>query len=152
MGKKNRNNRQSRADLQRRKGSKELRSGGTNRPRNLVFSLALLDKNQGQDYEDWEEHKLLSKALNRIQGICSMTYHEAVQSDLISVYTPQMPPKTEFERPKHIPEDVIWSSIRIQGQERIIGYIESGYIFQVVFLDKTHKFYPSEKKNHRSSR
>jgi len=147
MGKKNRKNRQSRANLQRRKGNKDLRSGGLDRRRNLVFSLAMLDRNQGQNYEDWEEHQLLSKALNRIQGVCSMTYHEALQSEIISVYTSDMPPKTEFERPKHIPEDIIWASIRIQGQERIIGYIENGYIFQVVFLDKNHMFYPSEKKN-----
>lgn len=147
MGKNNKNKKQRRADLQRKKGTKELRSGGVDRPLNLVFSLAQLDKQQGQDYEDWEEHKLLSKALKRVQGICSMTYHEAVQSEMISIYTNEMPPKTEFERPKHIPEDAVWASLRIQGQERIIGYIENGYIFQVVFLDKEHKFYPSEKKN-----
>lgn len=147
MGKKNKDSRQKKSDLQRKKGNKDLRLGGNNRPMNLVFSLAQLDKQQGQDYEDWEEHKLLSKALKRIQGICSMTYHEAVQSEMISIYSKKMPPKTEFDRPKHIPEDVTWASIRIQGQERIIGYIENGYIFQVIFLDKEHKFYPSEKKN-----
>jgi len=46
-----------------------------------------------------------------------------------------------------LPEDTEWASIRIQGKERIIGFVEKGFIFQIVFLDKEHLYYPSNKKH-----
>jgi len=147
MGKKNKNRKINPASLKRTSKRLERKTDGLNKPRKIVFGLSMLDAGQGQNYEDWEEHKILSKALLRVQGLCSMTAQEAKQQQIIKEYGKDIPEGSTFEKPKHIPEDINWASIRIQGKERIIGYLEGNYIFQVVFLDKEHEFYPSEKKN-----
>lgn len=82
-----------------------------------------------------------------MQGLCSMTVFEAKQSKLIKEYGTGIPAGSAFSQPKHIPEDTSCCSIRIGAAIRIIGYIEAEHIFQVVFLDKEHQFYPSTKKN-----
>ena len=147
MGKRDRKKKLSSRSLERKVGRLEQRDQGLNKPKKIVFGLSQLDNSQGQNYEDWEEYKILSKAIARIQGICSMTIDEARQSQLIKDYGPGIPDGSSFTRPKHIPEDTSWCSLRILAKVRIIGYIESNYIFQVVFLDKEHEFYPSQKKN-----
>lgn len=147
MGKNNKNRKLNPASLRRQSKGLSRKEIGLNKPRKLVFGLSMLDANQGQSYEDWEEYKVLSKALSRIQGLCSMTANEAKQQQIIKEYGSDIPEGSSFEKPKHIPDDVNWASIRIQGKERIIGYLEENYIFQVVFLDKEHSFYPSKKKN-----
>ncbi len=147
MGKSNKNKKRTRASLTRKSKGLEIKKEGLNDPPKLVFGFSMLDINQGQNYKDWEESEILSKALLRIQGLCSMTAKEAKQQQIIKEYGNEIPKGSDFERPKHIPEDIKWASIRIQGKERIIGYLEDNYIFQVVFLDKEHSFYPSKKKN-----
>lgn len=144
MGKKNKHIKKK---LQRSKASVDLRTEGLKRSKLLVFSLKNLDRTQGQKCNDWEAEQLLSKALERVQGLCSMTVHEAIDSQILKIYGNALPKDSNFSWPKHIPDDIEWARIAIQGQERIIGYIEYDHIFQVVFLDKNHEFYPSKKKN-----
>ena len=120
MGKKNRKNKISPQKLQRKKGQLELKRTGLGKARKIVFSLALFDNTQGQNYQDWEEYQLLSKALSRIQGICSMTPDEAKQQQILKEYGTEIPEGTNFTRPNHIPEDISWASLRIQGRVRII--------------------------------
>lgn len=144
MGKKNKH---SKRNLERKKGDLETRSAGLRRANYIVFGLRQFDQSQGQKFKDWELREILSIALERIQGLCSMTVHEAIQSQILKIYGNKLPPKCKFNWPKHIPDDINWARIAIQGQERIIGYIESEHIFQVVFLDIDHDFYPSKKKN-----
>ena len=134
-------------NFRREKKSFELKKDGTVRKPFLVFSLKDLDKTQGEKLEVWEESAILAKALNRIHGFCRMTLQEAKNTNLVKIYGKGLPPKSKFKHPNHISEDIEWASIRIQGKERIIGYIEQDFIFQVVFLDKEHLFYPSNKKN-----
>lgn len=76
-----------------------------------------------------------------------MTLQQAVTSQIIKIYGANIPPKSKFFLPNHLPEDTEWASIRIQGKERIIGFVERGFIFQIVFLDKEHLFFPSKKKH-----
>ena len=76
-----------------------------------------------------------------------MTLQQAVSDQLIKMYGKGIPLKLSFYLPNHLPEDTEWASIRIQGKERIIGFVEKGFIFQIVFLDKEHLFYPSNKKH-----
>ena len=147
MSKNNRKKKLSSKDLQRKSGKLDSKTNGLDKPRKIVFSLALLDNSQGQDYEDWEEYQLLSKALSRIQGLCSMTSDEAKQQQIIKEYGKEIPDGSKFKKPNHIPEDISWASLRIQAKVRIIGFLEENYIFQIVFLDKEHDFYPSKKKN-----
>ena len=134
-------------NYRRQKKSLTLKKDGTKRKQFLVFSLRDFDRSQGENFEKWEEAKILAKALNRIHGFCRMTLQEAKNTSLIKVYGKGMPINSKFKHPNYISEDVEWASVRIQGKERIIGYIEQGFIFQVVFLDMEHLFYPSTKKN-----
>jgi hypothetical protein len=46
----------------------------------------------------------------------------------------------------HIIEDAEWASLHIKGKERIAGHI-IGNVFYVVFLDKDHRFWRTEKKH-----
>ena len=39
----------------------------------LFFSLKYFDRTQGESPEVWEDNKILSKAINRIQRICNTT-------------------------------------------------------------------------------
>jgi len=146
MGNNRFNNRNSKTFLRQRKNL-SIKNQGQVKKEILVFGFSNIDRSQGQKFVDWEEFKLLSKALERIAGLSSMTLEQAVTEQIIKIYGKGMPPKSGFTFPKHIPEDIEWASIRIQGQERIIGFIEKGYIFQVVFMDKEHQFYPSKKKH-----
>ncbi len=113
----------------------------------LVFSLRDLDRVQGEHFENWEENQILAKALNRIHGFCRMTLKQAINEKLIKIYGKGMPKNSKYCHPNHVHDDVQWASIRIQGKERIIGYVEHNFIFQIVFMDKEHLFYPSEKKH-----
>ena len=115
------------------------------RYKEICFNFKYLDKNQGQTYENWEEEKLLALMLNRFTHLSSQNIMEA-QKGILKIYGEQFPDKSAFDYPDYIPQNVKWGSIRIQGEERVIGFIKDN-IFYVVFLDKNHKFWPSTKKN-----
>lgn len=147
MSKKNRKKRLSFADIQRRSSNLDIQKGGRTRKRTIVYGFKNMDATQGQNFENWEEDEVLSKMMNRLKQICSMTLSEAIEGQIIKIYGQKFPPNSEFRHPKHLPDDTEWASIRIQGEERVIGYLEEDFIFQVVFLDKNHKFFPSNKKH-----
>ena len=147
MSKNDRKNSVNSKGFQRKSGQKSFRKEGLKRAKNIVFGLSYKDNNQGQNYKDWESEELLSQTISRLQALCSMTMEQAKQQQIIKEYDAEMPEGTTFERPKHIPEDIKWASIRIQGKVRVIGFIEDNFVFQIVFLDKEHEFYPSKKKH-----
>lgn len=147
MGKKNRGKQKNQKSFQRKRASLDIKGSGLKRSKFIVFGLRNLDKSQGEGYEEWESEELLSKCLSRFQGLCSMTLAESIQQQIIKIYGAEIPENSKFKQPNHIAEGTKWASIKIQGKERVIGFIEDNHIFQVVFLDKEHLFYPSEKKN-----
>ena len=113
----------------------------------IVFSFRDLDRNQGQSFQDWEDSGLLSNVCEKLVGLSQLTVGEALQQQIIKIYTKvEFPPQTSFTYPKHVAEGVKWASLHIQGKECVIGYFEE-HIFQIVFLDKEHEFWKSEKKN-----
>ncbi len=129
--------------LKRYRKNLDLKSGKPKRF--VVFSLKDFDRTQGQSFKEWEKEKILSNLLNRLQEISRLTIEEAVHQQIIKPYD-SFPPESEFKPPRHVPEDVRWATIRIKGKERVAGYIEEN-IFYIVFLDKDHKFWISEKKH-----
>lgn len=135
------------SNFKRGRKSLELKSNGLEQKKFIVFSLKYLDNTQGQKTEEWENSKILAKALNRIQGICSMTITDAIQKQVLKIYGKGIPKGSEYKHPKYLDEDIEWASIRIQGKERIVGFVEMDFIFNIVFLDMEHEFYPSKKKN-----
>ncbi|MDR0971127.1 MAG: hypothetical protein LBM25_01920 [Bacteroidales bacterium] len=125
--------------------NRDLRSGI--REPFIVLSFIDYDRNQGQSFEEWEEEKLLALAINKLRAVCQLTKIEATHQQIIKEYPKGIfPPNTEFYHPKHIPEDISWCSMHIQGKECVIGYFKDN-IFNIVFLDKNHKFWITEKKN-----
>ena len=113
----------------------------------ILYSFKDFDKNQGQSYTDWEVEELLSAMVEKFGHLCEMTLLEAKRQNLITEYG-AFPPKSDFKHPKHIVEDVNWAVIKnVKGQKgRVAGHI-MGNIFYIVFLDKDHRFYITEKKN-----
>jgi len=79
MGKKKKNSLNSK-DLQRKSGVRSLRQEGLEKAKKIVFGLSMKDNNQGEDYENWEDNKLLAKTLRRLQALCSMTMEDAKNS------------------------------------------------------------------------
>jgi hypothetical protein len=113
----------------------------------ILFSFKDFDRNQGQSYADWEEEKLLSALVEKIGYLSEMTMNEAKRQEIITEYG-SFPSKSDFKHPKHIVDDVSWAVIKnVKGQAgRVAGHIIEN-IFYVVFFDKGHRFYVTEKKN-----
>jgi len=113
----------------------------------IVFSFRDFDRNQGQSFKEWETDELLAKACEKLAGISNKTLAQAQQEKIVTIYSKvDFPPNTEFTYPRHVPDGVKWASMHIQGKECIIGYFEDN-VFQIVFLDKEHEFWKTEKKN-----
>ena len=112
----------------------------------IVLSFKDFDRTQGQNFKDWETDNLLALTVEKLSAICQKTVGQATAEQIIKPYTKVgFPPNSEFEHPKHVMPDVIWCSMHIQGKECVIGYFEDN-IFNVVFLDKEHVFWKTEKK------
>lgn len=119
-----------------------------NRPKQLiVFSLKDFDKNQGQSFDEWQEDKLLALAFTKLCEVSNLTKVEALSQQIIKEYPKGVfPPNSDFSHPKHVDLDISWCTFHIQGKECVIGYfIES--TFYIVFLDKNHSFWITEKKH-----
>lgn len=126
-----------------------LMSGAANKQfheSEFVISFKHLDRTQGQSLSEWEEMNILSKGIETLIGYCGSSIHEK-KSDKFTIYGP-FPPKnkTEFYHPKHVPEDAEWARIHVNGRICIIGHVVRN-VFNIVFLDKEHKFWISEKKH-----
>jgi len=116
----------------------------------ILFSFKDFDVKQippGQNYENWEEEKLLSYMLQKFGNICSLNIVEAQQLKVLKIYK-NFPDDSDFKPPQHIIKDVNWAVIMdIKGQKgRVAGHIIEN-VFYVVFLDKDHRFYITGKKN-----
>ncbi len=116
----------------------------------ILFSFKDFDNKQippGQSYDNWQEEKLLAYMLQKFGYICCLNIVEAQQQKVLKIYG-DFPVNSDFDSPQHIVKDVKWAVIMdIKGQKgRVAGHIIDN-VFYVVFLDKEHRFYITEKKN-----
>ena len=117
----------------------------------IVFSIKDLDQTQPkkspETIESWEKDGLLGSLFAKQNEICKLTVREAITSGIITIYD-NFPENSDFFIPKHITEKVKWAVIKnIGGQKgRIAGYIKDN-VFYIVFFDKNHRFWITEKKN-----
>jgi hypothetical protein len=111
----------------------------------LLFSFKDFDHTQGQTFHDWHKSELLHILLERIREFCKFSRIEAEQNKCLKVYG-DFSSNSVFKHPMYIAEDAEWASLHIQGKERIADHIIDN-IFYVVFLDKEHHFWPTEKKH-----
>src|SRR3954453_9724796 len=113
--------------------------------RGLVLSFKHFDLRQGQSFSDWEKENLLAEMLGTFHGYCQREDYTHCQDDGFKVYGP-FPPRSEFAHPTHVPPDADWASMHIKGKQCVAGHVFKN-IFYVVFLDKEHKFWPTQKKH-----
>ena len=113
----------------------------------IVLSFKNFDINQGQSFTDWQTDELLALAIDKLRALCEYTIAQATNNGLLKIYTKvPFPPESAFVHPKHIPQDIDWSSMHIGNKPCVIGYFEDN-IFHIVFLDKDHEFWITKKKN-----
>lgn len=114
---------------------------------NFKLSLSYFDPSQrfASGFRDWQKVGLLSKAMETIQGFCNRPLRQQVDGTKFAIYG-AFPPKdvTEFDYPSHVPEDAEWARIHVTGKAVLIGHIVND-TFYLVFLDRSHKFWPSKK-------
>lgn len=98
-------------------------------------------------FRDWQACGWLSKAMETLQGYCKSSLKSQIDGDKFVVYG-DFPPKerTMFVFPRSVPEDAEWARIHVLNKAVIVGHIVED-TFYVVFFDKTHKFWISDKKH-----
>lgn len=144
MGKNNKFTPRPSSGYKRESKNLELRNG--RKEPLIVLSFKNLDNNQGQSFENWEEGKLLALAMMKLRSLNEYTLSQALSKEILKIYTKvDFPPNSTFKHPRHVADDVEWCSFHVQGKPCIIGYFEDN-IFHIVFLDKEHEFWITEKK------
>ena len=116
--------------------------------RNITFCLSKQIKAEGQSIEEWDELGLLKPLLLRLKNLGQHSSLTVRQNKWIKEYHKvNFPPDSGFTAPKHIGE-VTWAVMHItdKSKEVVVGYIEED-VFYIIFLDKDHKFWPSQLKN-----
>lgn len=139
----------SRRELDERKQNTRIENKVADEKPLIVFSFKDFDASQcppGQTFKQWEKDGLLSDLFTKLADLSSKNRMEAEQQQLVKIYGDWPQEHTDFKLPNHIQGEVDWGTIqRIGGQKpRIAGYMIDN-VFYIVFLDKEHKFYKSEK-------
>lgn len=129
----------------------------------LSFSFKYFDGSQkaGQDFKDWnndEKTDLLNKLKEYSKESKQHWLGERVGSGgltILEIYG-TFPINSDFSKPIHVPDNVKWARFRLKAKVRLIGFFIdeteaqekqlSTDIFYVVFLDKNHRFYLTEKE------
>ncbi|WP_343672407.1 hypothetical protein [Chitinophaga sp.] len=132
-------------------GPAYLREQGNRGPqkpkkRKLTFSLEyLLDKTEGQTLAEWQELGHLAAMNEMMRHLCKYTCEEALQDGSIKQYQ-KWPDHSKFTEPKHLP-GVTWGSMHItkKSKQVVAGFFDEN-VFNIVFLDKDHLFYPMAEK------
>lgn len=139
------------------------------------FNFSYFDAAQdaGQSFEDWGAGTglcCLSSLIEKLKEYSKFPLdhwlHQRVGSGGLKVlaHYGDFPKNSDFNHPAHVPHDVEWSRFRLGQKVRLIGFVlpkslsgkeikHNGKIyfldsntFYVVFLDKDHRFYKSEKE------
>ncbi len=148
MGKRDRSNRK----FQRKEGTREERKT-TNSRDLLTFSFQYLDETQPEKSPEsaasWEKIGLLKSAIGRIKDLSKLTRNEAEKQNQIKIYG-DFPETavTDFFHPKHVEDNVTGGVIKAIGGQTstIAGFIVES-TFYVVFFDKDHRFWITQKKH-----
>jgi len=115
--------------------------------KDFFISFKYLDRNQGQTFEEWEQEGILARSMEVLRNYCCNTLCSQNGDNKFTIYKSfPLSNKTKFQKPNHVPEDAEWARIHVSGLQIICGYINRN-VFNVVFLDKDHDFYISEKKH-----
>ena len=111
---------------------------------NFRFSFEFLDRNQGQNFKEWEQNGNLLKMNETLMEYCKDPIKRKL-GDKFKEYG-EFPVKSGFVHPTYIEDDVNWAALHITGKVVLGGFIYSNTFF-VVFLDGEHQFWISKKKH-----
>lgn len=129
----------------------------------LSFSFKYFDGSQeaGQDFKDWndkQKQELLEKLRDYSRESKQYWLNQGVGGGglkVLEIYG-RFPTNSDFEYPRHVPDGVKWSRFRMESSMRLVGFFVdedsakeyelSTDVFYIVFLDKNHRFYKTEKK------
>ena len=113
------------------------------------FEYFVHGQNAGEDFKEWT-HEQLTEMLSKMVEYSKKSKLEWLnQKNILSTYSDKNRCHFGFTLPNNIPrENVTWARFRLESKIRLIGffYKNSKNIFYVVFLDKEHRFYPTELK------
>jgi len=130
------------------------------------FNFSYFDiQEASQSFEDWN-HDQLVKLLNKLKEYSKESLQHWKNTSLgksgavLSIYG-LFPKKTDFVVPKHVPHQAEWGRFRLEQAVRLVGFVlpneYQGKVhmrtgqpfccntFYVVYLDKKHLFYKTEK-------
>ncbi|GHN02558.1 hypothetical protein WSM22_40470 [Cytophagales bacterium WSM2-2] len=116
------------------------------RGKKVVFSMTHHVVAEGQSVEQWQELGLLDDLFIRMKFVGQHSVQEALHKQYIKQYTKvDFPPNSEFKVPLHI-QGVTWAVMHLtdKSKEVVAGYVDD-HVFHIVFLDKDHKFWPTQK-------
>ncbi len=133
------------------------------------FNFSYFDSSQaaGQAFSKWT-FKQLCELLDKLGDYSAKTLNQWSREraggsglTVLAIYG-GFPPKSHFTQPKHVPYQAQWGRFRLGSKIRLVGFTVPGDLhrqshpvtnelfdkntFYVVFLDKDHKFYITEKK------
>lgn len=146
-----------------------LDSDGDDLTKRCKFNFSYLDSTQkaGQKIEDWslsELQKLFDKLHQYSRESLKYWQKQPIGSGrnhVLEIYK-KFPVRSDFQHPKHVPHQVLWSRFRLEGSVRLVGFVvPDDYdnkrhkktqqcfdcnTFYVVFLDAEHRFYKTGRK------
>lgn len=116
----------------------------------------------GQKFSDWTQKQLVSLLESLKSYSCCDLNYWITQTPTFVIYG-KFPPKakTDFNIPQSIPTEARWGRFRLGNKIRLVGFMIPGNFhgkehgvtkerwdsntFYVVFLDKEHQFWKTEK-------
>lgn len=113
--------------------------------KNACFSFKNLADKQIEKISELSP-KLLKEIFSKLKHYSNMKTSEVFNKNFKEYGLWEEIPKNEFERPEYIEEEALWSSMHIKSKECLIFHREDN-VFNLVFIDTEHKFYPSKKKH-----
>ena len=147
--------RENRKKKERLKKLEESYAFFEDRRKHVAFSFQFLTvgENAGQSFEDWNKEGIILDLNNKLREFSKKTKKELLSDKSLAIYG-EYPTNPKFAYPLSIPrnDSVQWARLSLTGARRIAGFFSSGAdresdIFNIVFLDKEHDFYPVGKKH-----
>lgn len=129
----------------------------------INFNFFTSDQGPASSFDDLDKDelvKLLAKFINFSDKSLLDWSNETAGGHSLYVNYRRFPRNTDFKHPLSVPYDVCWSRFRVGSKLRVVGFVvpdsfhgvnKDGFLydkntFYVVFIDKEHRFYKTEKR------
>ena len=124
----------------------------------MSFNFKYLDTEQGDKFSDLTNVQF-SKIIEKLKWYSNENRQhwetkKTGQSTVLAVYG-DFPHHSDFYHPKHVPAGVRWARFRMEGDQRLVGFVINNEdsdkiqlntnVFYVVFLDNNHRFYKTNR-------